>query len=280
MTCDAVQNRLLALPDLRRVPDELRGHLDGCPACRAFLARAARLDGLLAAVPVPPPSDEAKAALLDRVAEAGPIIRHVPVVPRRDSTAVRLAALLARNGRWRYAAAVAAAVLVLVGGWLAFHGSGPRDGSRVAGVRHELLRKVVAGDVELAKARTPQRRMEIWTGLTADLGDEIDQVHKYVQDEDLMKALAGYFDKAAEKGLLAQAQLARDKAPATDWQKAFKAALQTVSQVETATAASLQTAPQGKKPHLLHIRDTARRVRAELTKLDPALAGAPPGKGA
>ena len=85
MNCDAIQNRLLALPDLRRVPDELRGHLDECPACRAYLARAVRLDKLIAAVPVPPSSEETKAAFLDRATEAGPVIKRIPVVRRRDS---------------------------------------------------------------------------------------------------------------------------------------------------------------------------------------------------
>src|SRR5579885_2061136 len=86
MNCEAVQNRLLALPDPRRASDELRGHLDGCPACRSFLAAVGRLDELLAAIPVPPPSEEVKAAFLDKVTEAGPIIRRLPVVPRRDSS--------------------------------------------------------------------------------------------------------------------------------------------------------------------------------------------------
>jgi hypothetical protein len=280
MNCDAVQNRLLALPDLRRVPDELRGHLDGCPACRAFLARAARLDGLLAAIPVPP-SDEARAAFLDRVTEAGPIIRRVPTVRRRDSTAVDLAALLTKNGRWRYVAALAAAVLVLVGGWLAFRGNGPQSGPEVAGRSqpHKLLEGEVRFLVALSKAKTPDARVTAWADVTTDLRNEVEAVYRFA-DNDQMKALAGLFDKAAERGLLAQARLARDQAPADRRQKVLREAITLMTRVDADVAAFLQTSPEQAKPHLKQIRETAGRVRAELTKMEPELAGVPPGKGA
>jgi hypothetical protein len=285
MNCDVVQNRLLALPDPRRTPDDLRGHLDGCPACRAFQGQAGRLDGLLAAVPVPPPSDEAKAALLDRVTEAGPIIRRVPVVTRRDS-ALDLPAYLAERGRWVYAAAVAAAVLLAVG-WLTFRGGGPPVEPPYDGVAgHGLLRKVVgkvATDSDaLARVETPEQRMQAWAAVTGDLRDEVQRIYRHAGRDDLT-ALAGLFEKAAERGLLPQAeQVARDRLhlPAELRLALFRDAIDRMARVEADAAAFAQTAPEDKKPPLHQIRQTARKVREELSRLEPRHAGDPPGKGA
>jgi hypothetical protein len=282
MNCEAVQNRLLALPDLRRVPDELRTHLDGCPACRAFLAKAVRLDALVAAVPVPPPSAEARAALLERVAEAGPVIKRVPVV-RRDSMA-DLPAYLAEDGRWKYAAALAAAVLVAVG-WLAVREDATTrapDYNGVAG--HALLTKTigkVATDKEaLARARTSEERMRVWAAVTGDLRDEVENVYRYAGKDDL-KALAGLFDKAAERGLLDQARkVADDQTPPDRRRAAFRDAIGRMDKIAADTETFARTAPEDRKPVLRQIGATAKRVRDELNKLEPRLAGAPPGKGA
>jgi hypothetical protein len=280
MTCDAIQNRLLALPDLRRVPDELRGHLDECPACRAYLARAVRLDKLLATIPVPPPSEETKAAFLDRATEAGPVIKHIPVV-RRDS-----GTYLLDNGRWKYtAAALAAAVLVAVG-WLAFRG-GDTPPNRieydtVAG--HDLLTKtighVVTGEKALAKVDKPEQRMQAWTDVTTDLHVEIGRVYRHAPKDDL-KALADLFEQVAERGLLQQADLAvtRGQEPVARRQELLRDAIQRVTEVETELAAFAQNAPEDKKPPLRQLRETARKVREGLTNLQPRLAGSWPAKG-
>lgn len=280
MNCDAIQNRLLALPDVRRVPDELRGHLDECPACRAFLARAVRLDRLIAAVPVPPPSDETKAAFLDRATEAGPVIKRIPVVRRRDS-----ATYLIDDGRWRYtAAALAAAVLVAVG-WLAFRGGDTapdrKDYSTVAG--HDLLKKTIGRMVTdqeaLARATTPEQRMRVWADWSGDLRDEVQKLHLHAPKDDL-KALAGLFEKAARKGLLEEARkVAGDQTPAAQRRSAFQNAIERMARIEADAAAFARAAPPDKKPPLQQIRDTADKVLQELNKLEPRQAGTGPGKG-
>src|SRR4051812_47182183 len=153
MTCQSAQNRVLMLPDPRQVPDALRAHLDGCPACLAWWQRAARLERLLEQLPAPPAPADKKAVMIDELTAAGPVIKSVPAdriapVPSPGT------AFLKRVGK--YAAALAAAVLVVVGGVKLI----PKGGNQTvdvkpAGPRHPLLDSVVRRDVALATADTP-----------------------------------------------------------------------------------------------------------------------------
>lgn len=280
MTCDAIQNRLLALPDLRRVPDELRGHLGECPACRAYLARAARLDKLIAAVPVPPSSQETKAAFLDRATEAGPVIKRIPVVRRRDS-----ATYLIDDGRWKYtAAALAAAVLVAVG-WLAFRGGdAPPDRNEYTTVAgHELLKKTIGRMVTdkeaLARTTTPEQRMRVWADWSGDLRDEVQKLHLNATRDDL-QVLAGLFEKAAQRGLLEEARkVAEDQTPAEKRREAFRNAIERMRQIEADAGGYARNAPPDQKKPLQQIRDVARDVGNELSKLEARHAGVVPAKG-
>ena len=70
MTCQDVQNKILILPDPRRVPEPLREHLDGCPACLAWWKQAAWLERLLEQLPAPPPPADKKSALIDELTSA------------------------------------------------------------------------------------------------------------------------------------------------------------------------------------------------------------------
>src|SRR5262245_1736290 len=135
MTCDVIHNRLLALPDLTRLPDDLRTHLTTCDACTAWLAKARKLDLAVANLSAPS-SAEAKAAFLDYLTADGPIIKSVPMIERRSTFAA-----ITRRLDWRVVSGLAAAALIGVGFW-AF--SGPRKPVvEVAGSRHELLAKGV-----------------------------------------------------------------------------------------------------------------------------------------
>src|SRR4051812_5695265 len=159
MTCQSAQNRVLMLPDPRQVPDALRAHLEACPACLAWWERATRLERLLEQLPAPPAPADKKAVLIDELTAARPVIKSVPA-GRRGPVPSPGTAFLKRVGK--YAAALAAAVLVLVGGWKLI----PKGGNqpvveKQAGPRHPLLDSVVKRDVALAKADTPARRLEV-----------------------------------------------------------------------------------------------------------------------
>jgi hypothetical protein len=206
----------------------------------------------------------------------------VPVV-RRDS-ALNLPAFLAEHGRWRYAAGLAAAVLIAVG-WLSLREK-PRsdrdDPPTVAG--HELLRKtigrVVTDTEALAKVDKSEQRMRAWADMTRDLRDEVQKVHLHAPKDDL-RALAGLFEKAALKGLLEEARkVADDQTPADRRRAAFRDAKDLMTRIGADAAAFALTAPPDKKQPLQQIRDTAGAVLKELSKLEARHAGTGPAKGA
>jgi hypothetical protein len=239
MNCEVLQNRLLALPDPRRVPAELRPHLDGCPACRAFAAGVLRLDALLAELPVPPADDDVRAAFLDRVTAAGPVITRVPVVPSRGSSA-QLSAVLARAGlTWRHAAGLAAALMVAVGGyWIA---TAERSRPQPAAYhRHELLAKEAKWVADLAQAEDPKDRLKLWTGIADDVRGEARALHM-VAAEDEMRDLTELYRKAVETGVVAQAR----RVPDHDRPAAVREAMARL----TASAAESTKLADGASPH-------------------------------
>ena len=259
MTCDVIQNRLLALPDLTRVPDDLRAHVDRCPGCRAFLAGAARLDGLLTGLPVPP-SEDAKAAFLDRITAAGPIIRRVPTVPRFRSLRARVGGAVG----WKPAAGLAAAVAVGAGIWLTVGGTSDEKPSVAAAPRHPLLEKQVRHVVALARANTPPDRMRVWAAVAADLRDETRAVYK-VAPADEMAALARMFDKTVRQGIVPQADRLADHAiPAPDKRALLTDVEARLADVEAeASRLATQAPPQSVEP-LKKIAAAARDGRLKL----------------
>jgi hypothetical protein len=103
MNCDAAQRRLLSGDRPDRAADDVRRHLDGCPACRLLGRRLAQIERQIAMLPVPPSS--AKDAFVRRFSRpAGLLVRH-PSIPwptpvkerglRKLSVAVAIAAVLA-----------------------------------------------------------------------------------------------------------------------------------------------------------------------------------------
>ena len=235
MKCDVVQNRLLALADPRRVPEELRDHLAGCDACRAFAVLAGRLDELVAAVPVPPADESVKLAFLDRLTELGPIIKRMPTFTRASDSSATLRAVLARTGRWRTLVGLAAGVLVAGGVWWAV--STPDTATPTATAhRHDLLNKVIRHDARLASADSAPKKLVILAERADDLREEARHMYLAAQDGE-MRTLARWYDATVSDGIVVlaerhlpphmdlaerkqlfanlDAQLARDEAEAT-----------------------------------------------------------------
>jgi hypothetical protein len=201
MTCDTAQNRLLALPDPDRLPDDLHAHLAGCELCRRYADRMTVLDAELAALPAPASAD-ARAAFLESLAAAGPVIRTVPTAPFRSS--VSLWGLAARV-RWKPVFATAAAALVAVGVWSAIPGPKPPV-AEVDGPRSELVKKVVRYNTELAKASDPRERVAKLAELAADLQAETDRMLGGAEASPLAKVRA-YLD--ADRDALRGCRLGR-----------------------------------------------------------------------
>jgi hypothetical protein len=203
MNCESVQNKVLALPDPRQVSPALREHLDGCPACKAWWQQAARLERLLERLPAPPPPADKKAALIEELTAAGPVIRTVPSVPRPAGPS-RLVGLLKTRAA-KYAGALAAAVLLAVGGWQLIKPTGTAT-VEVAAPRHPLLEKAVQRNVALARPQnTPAQRLEILGELADDLSAESRSLARVGTPEDLNQ-LAEWFTLVVNEGIERQAR--------------------------------------------------------------------------
>lgn len=199
MSCDTVRNRVLLLPDPRAVPDPLRGHLTACADCAAWWDRAVRVERIVAALPVPPPPTEAKAEFLDELTAAGPVIRRLPEIDRRPGWLTRAAPSA------KYVAALAAAVLVAVGGWWAVR-PGPGGVVQRPTQKHPLLDQLVRRNLELTQARTPADRLAASGGMADDLAAEVKELARVASPDELRDLSAMY--RTAADGVVRQAEAA------------------------------------------------------------------------
>ena len=259
MTCQDVQNKILILPDPRRVPEPLREHLDGCPACLAWWKQAAWLERLLEQLPAPPPPADKKTALIDELTSAGPIIHTVPRPAAADRPLVTRRTLA-------YAGGLAAAVLVGVGVWLAVRPSGKPEPPAVA-QRHPLLDKMVQRDVALARAETPAKRLEILGALADDLATETRSLARVANPEELNE-LAGWYKRVVNDGIVRQAENLPRHGLTPDQKKALLDGL-AAKLAETGAEADrlANEAPPESKPALKRIAETARDGQQRLSKL-------------
>lgn len=262
MKCEAVQNRLLALPDPAGGPADLRAHLDGCDLCRRYADRAAALDAELAALPAPA-SDDARAAFLDSLTAAGPVIRSVPVVPAGARWAWR-PRVPARA--WKPVGGLAAAVAVGVGLWAARPAKGP-ERDYAEGRRHELLTRVVALDARLAKAEGPEHRIPVLTEMAVALKDETGGVYKADRGRDEVRSLADLFEKVVRGGIVKQAGEFPRFAPVAERHQVLNAAADALAVAATDAAAMARSAPPQVQESLDRMARTAREGQDELRKL-------------
>ena len=103
MNCDAAQRRLLSADRPDRAADDVRRHLDGCPACRLLSRRLIQIEREIELLPVP--SSSAKDAFLHRFRRPTRPVVLYPSIPwptpvkerglRKLSLAVAIAAVLA-----------------------------------------------------------------------------------------------------------------------------------------------------------------------------------------
>ena len=263
MTCEAVQNRLLALPDPMSATGDVRDHCEQCERCAPFAARAVELDAELAAIVVPAYSPEVKAAFLARIRMAGPVIQSVPSPLFRSS--VSLKELLSRIPV-RPILAVAAAVVVSLGIWSVVPAKRLPVPEPEA-MRHDLLKKVVRYNTDLAVLTGPKDKIAKLSELAVDLRNETRALSLAAQ-KDEMVSLAGMFDKVVQEGIVTQAGLWNPLTTTPGERQAVLNAaaselIQTANEANTlATSASMQVQPQ-----LLRIAKTARDGHTRLTKI-------------
>ena len=194
MNCQSFQNRVLTLPDPRQLPEPLVEHTNACSACAAWWRSAARLERLLAVLPVPPAPADKKHALLDEL--AGPVIAPLPKFERRSLWSIPAV---------RTFAGLAAAVMIAVGGWLMVR---PGPGSPIAAAQPKsdpFLDRIVQRDLALAQARTADERMIVLGSLADDLSTEARSLSK-IANPDELRDLSGMFQKVVNEGIVEQAR--------------------------------------------------------------------------
>jgi hypothetical protein len=165
-------------------------------------------------------------------------------------------------------AGLAAAVLVAVGIW-----SGVKNGKQPPALvkqpapRHPLLEKVVQRDLALAKARTPNDRLDALAGLAEDLAAESRGL-ALVAGADEMRELADWFRTVVADGVVEQAGRVPPHALTPDQRRTLLDRL-TARLAEAGKAAeqAAKDSPPHAQPALRSIADTARDGQTKLRAL-------------
>ena len=256
MTCETIQNRILALPDPRQPTEALHDHLTSCPACQAWWKQAVRLEQLLQQLPVPAAPADRKAEMIDELTAAGPVIKSIPSLHRPTGPGL-FATVLAIPGL-KYVGGLAAAILVVVGGWQMFRpGPTPPIAQAPPGPTDPLLKAVVECDLALARAATPVQRLEILGRLADVLSREARGLAR-VATEDELKELSGFYRKVVDDGILKQAHALPPALPPAERRDLLTALSAKLAETgQEADRIARESPPQAQKP-LNDIANTAR----------------------
>jgi hypothetical protein len=268
MTCEVIQNRLLAVPNLARPTPELRAHLKGCPACRAVQARAIRIEAVVAGLPVPS-SQARKEAFLDFLIADGPVIRSRPILPSSLGTSGPFAPV----GSWlrqvdlRWVGGIAAALVVGLIGYAAFNRPAAKPTVLAEKPRHELLAKSVKHTTALANSRTASNRLLVFTDWSADFHAEACTMSNAAPTED-MNSLARRYEQTVNEGVLRQAkQLAEQPMAAVDRRQLLDTTIAKLAAAETEASQLLANARADAQPALGRIVQSAKQGRIILTRI-------------
>lgn len=255
MNCQAVQNQIIALPDSRQLPAALRDHVVGCGACQAWARRAARLEGLLAQLPVPPAPAEKKEAMIGDLMAAEPVIRPMAVPATRPGFATVAGRFLRRNAT--YAGGLAAAVLVTVGvGWYMSRPAAVKP-ELVETQKHPLLEKMVARNVAMARAESPAQRLDVLGGMADEIAGEARGVARVASPAEL-KDLAHWYDTVVKSGLVKQAKELPLSMNAAEKRRLLDPLAARLSADAAAAEKLAGEAPPDAQPTLKRMADTAR----------------------
>lgn len=267
MKCESFRNRLLALPSPDAPTPELSAHLATCGGCRAFAARAGKLDALLAALPVPS-SEAKKAEFLASLTALGPVIQTKPTAPSADrhSGTFRPFRALARRVDWRYAASLAAGLLLAVSAWLLWPTGGKQPVAEKPGPRQELLTRQNKHLTALATADTADGRLRVWADWTTDLRAATADVYKAADPADFA-ALERMFVKAVRDGVVKQAHQLPRHLTAAERVAALDDARRKLNDSRAELERLRQDAPAGFKTALEKMTTQAREAQDELAKL-------------
>lgn len=271
MNCQVIQNKILALPDPRVVPDQFREHMVGCAECQSWAKQAARLEALLEQLPTPLAPADKKDALIGNLVRGDAIITRpatAPVQPRESRVLVFL----------RHNAAVigglAAAILVALGAWALF--PRPTKTEMAQPLPDDpFLRKIVQRDLALAKANTPAERLLILGGLADDLSLQARSLARVASRNELGD-LARWYDQVVKNAIVPQAENVPALAMVPAERAARDALLKSLVDKLNENAAEMDKllgeVPPEAKPALQRMTESARegqkKLQEEQKKLD------------
>jgi hypothetical protein len=273
MNCQVVQNKILALPDPRLIPDSLRQHVAGCPACQAWAKQAARLEALLEQLPTPLAPADKKDAMIGDLTSPRPIITRPPATPapRREPRESPVLTFLRRNAA--VVGGLAAAVLVAVGVWWLFPKNGPKPETVMP--EDPFLKRIVQRDLQLAKAATPAERLRALGGLADDLSAQARGLARVAGANEL-NDLARWYDKAVKDGVVNQVEkLPVHAMPPEEEQKLRQELAAKLGETAAEVDKLLGEVPPEAKPALQRIADSARDGQKQLQRVH--LQGEPKG---
>jgi hypothetical protein len=208
MTCEQIQQRLLACQDPRRPTDEIQYHLAACPACRQWQVRLVEIERHVPFLPVEPaPVPE---PLLRQVLGKGAASTAGTTGNLGDGLWLRLAGV--GRTRWRLAAGVAAALVwAALGLWLFHDQPGPAPVAHRPLGPDQLVTSLMAHDLGLAEAQTPAERLKLLAQLADDLRAESKNLAGSPQAADVLEELASQYRVVVEDGVVQRARKLRPK---------------------------------------------------------------------
>jgi hypothetical protein len=268
MNCQAVHDKILNLPDPRVVPDALREHIAGCEVCRAWMEQAARLESLLAQLPVSPALGNKKAEMIEDLVRNDPVIIRPLAIPSRRSLADTVLKLLHENRT--VMGGLAAAVLVVLGGWWLLTHSGPAPAPTIVEAQKDpFLEKMVRWDVDLAKAKTPADRLQILVSMADGLSTQARSLARVANADDFAE-FNRWIDKVKD-GIVKQAEkVPMDTLPQRNERREQFDALATKLAEAASQAEKLESVPDHAKPTLQKIARSAREVGEKLQAMAKA----------
>lgn len=263
MNCQAVQNQILALPDPRELPPALREHVLGCAACRAWAKQAARLEAILAQLPVPAAPGEKKEAMLGELLSADPVILPVTTPAQRPGFGTLTVQFLRRNAT--YVGGLAAAVLVVVGAVALWPPTQPPPPYQPQAQKDPVLEKLVAYNTAMARAESPAKRLELLGGMADAIASDTRTVAR-IAPADKLKQRAGLYENVVRDAMAARAKELRDQTfvPATEKAQVFNTLAEKLKADATAADNLAKEAPQDAQPALKRLADAAREGEKSL----------------
>ena len=259
MNCQVIQNKILALPDPRLVPDPLRAHVAGCAACQAWAKQAAHLEGLIEQLPAPPAPADRKTVLVGKLVRGEPLTTQPLATPAQPRESVLT--FLRRNAM--VVGGLAAAVLIALGVWAFFPKNGPKP-EMAAMPDDPFLKKMVQRDLALAKTKTPAERLQVLGEMADDLSGQARALAR-VASPDELRDLARWYDKVVKDAILKQAEnMPIHAMDLTERQTQFKALADKLGETAAETDKLLGAVPPDAKPALQKIADSARDGQKKL----------------